>query len=31
MSRFYAQLISTKDDMPGKLWAEALPIDHSVR
>lgn len=29
MSRFYAQLISTKEDQPAKLWAEPIPVDHS--
>jgi YidC/Oxa1 family membrane protein insertase len=29
MSRFYAQLVSTKEDQPAKLWAEPFPVDHS--
>lgn len=29
MSRFYATLISTKEDQPGKIWAERFLIDHS--
>lgn len=29
MSRFYATLISTREDQPGKIWAERFLIDHS--
>lgn len=29
MSRFYATVISTKEDQPAKLWAERFLIDHS--
>lgn len=30
MSRFYATVISTKEDQPGKLWAERFLINHSA-
>jgi YidC/Oxa1 family membrane protein insertase len=29
MSRFYAQLISTAEDQPGKIWSTPFLIDHS--
>ncbi len=29
MSRFYTQLISTKDDQSGKIWSKPFLIDHS--
>lgn len=29
MSRFYAQLICTKEDQPGRIWSSPIPIDHS--
>src|SRR5947207_13849579 len=28
MSRFYAQVISTKEDQPGRIWSTTFPIDH---
>ncbi len=29
MSRFYAQLICTKEDQPGRIWSTPFLIDHS--
>ncbi|TLD72051.1 membrane protein insertase YidC [Phragmitibacter flavus] len=29
MSRFYATLITTKDDQPAKVWGERFLVDHS--